>query len=389
MSRILQFVQNKLIFLILAVIIAGLFNVHFSGGWRFTPLICLLAALVMIYPSLVPLSFSGLKELKKHRWLLFLSAILNFIFVPLIAYLISGFLLADQPALRLGFIVLALLPGGGMVTTWALKSKADMPLTVGIIVLNLLLAIGLTPFGISYATKLLIKEKTSQVNQTIPDKNRVANKKIFSLPTENSITKQTPFVKQKSFSDNNNEECFIEKTTFGQASCGLQGSEITFLGLIAPVLFIVVFPLGLAWLTQRLIVKFKSQEYFQTVKKEFGQFSNLGLLIVLFVLMSLQNNATIFEQKYLLGKTFLALLFFYGLIFSVPYFIYKKFYPNAKGVALFWGSYLRYITLALGLGISLVFQNDQLSPLITVIVLSYFIQIPSSYYLSKIVKAKN
>ncbi len=387
MSRILQFIQNKLIFLILAVIIAGLFNVHFFGGWRFTPLICLLAALVMIYPSLVPLSFSGLKELKKHRWLLFLSTILNFIFGPLIAYLISGLFLADQPALRLGFIVLALLPGGGMVTTWALKSKADMPLTVGIIVLNLLLAIGLTPFGISYATKLLIKEQNTPHIQTTPAKKYQTNKKSFSLPKKNSAYHQSLVNNEKS--DNTNEECFIEKTTAGQASCGLSGSTITPFKIAIPILFIVVFPLGLAWLTQRLIIKFKGQEYFQTVKKEFGQFSNLGLLIVLFVLMSLQNNTTIFEQKYLLGKTFLTLLLFYGLIFSVPYFIYKKFYPNAKGVALFWGSYLRYITLALGLGISLVFQNNQLSPLILVIVLSYFIQIPSSHYLSKIIKVEN
>jgi len=67
-------------------------------------------------------------------------------------------------------------------------------------------------------------------------------------------------------------------------------------------------------------------------------------------------------------------------------FLYKNFFNNTDGKALVWGSYLRYITLALGLGISLIYGNSNLGGMIIIIVLSYFIQIPISFWLVKFLK---
>ena len=365
----LKIIQKNLIYFIILVIVGGLLNVHFFGGLKFTPLICLLAALVMIYPSLVPLSFSGLKKLKHHHLILGLSVILNFIIAPTVAYFVSGFFLPNEPVLRLGFIILSLLPGGGMVTTWALKSKADMVVTVGVILLNLVLAIGLTPFGISYATKLLA----------------VDNKPVENVSTQLSLNKNVSdnaTLKLKTEASSG-EGCAIEKATKGKASCSLGSGSITPFKIAIPIIFIIIFPLTLAWITQRVIIKFKGEKHLQGIKKKFGAFSNLGLLIVLFILMSLENNAMLFEQAHLIWRVLLGLFVFYGITFTIPYILYKKFFHNAEGKALLWGSYLRYITLALGLAISLIFQNENLAPVVLVIVLSYFIQIPSSYWIAK------
>ncbi len=364
MLKIIQ--KNLMLFIVLAMV-AGLANVQIFGGFEFTSLICLLAALVMIYPSLVPLDFGKIGEVKKHWKIMLISVVLNFVLAPLVAYWVSGIFLIDNPAMRLGFVILALLPGGGMVTTWALKSKSDMMTTVGIVLLNLLLAVVLVPFGISLATKKL-------------DLNQAKSVAVASSTVQ--MDSKLGYLQKK----NSQEECVVEKITDKKASCALGEGGITPIKIIIPIIFIIFFPLILAFGTQKMIIRYKGQKFFNEKKKTFGAFSNFGLLVVLFVLMSLKNNATIFEQAGLLLKIFIALLLFYGITFAVVYFLYKKFYNNSQGKALLWGSYLRYITLALGLAISLVFQDEALSPIILVIVLSYFIQIPSSFLIVKLLQ---
>ena len=380
-NKILNFVQKRLFFLIVAVILGGLLNVKLFGGYQFTPLICLVAALIMIYPSLVPLSFQSIGKIKKYKKLIGLSIVLNFVLAPIVAYIIGGIFLVNEPTLRLGLIVLALLPGGGMVTTWALKSRADMVVTIGIILVNLLLAITIVPFGISFAMNKLGLEKAPEISKS--------NLNFQKIATENKIKTNNVFDKNLNSDYVNKteaESCIVEKTTKGKASCGLGDGEITPFKIALPIIFIVIFPLILALITQKLIIKFKGIAFFNKKKKKFGDFSNLGLLVVLFLLMSLENNKTIFEQANLVLSVAGALIIFYGLIFIVPYLLYRKVYFNAQGKALLWGSFLRYITLALGLAISLVFQDEKLSPIILVIVLSYLIQIPSSFIITKILR---
>ena len=373
--KILNFVQDKLIFLTLGVIVLGLLNVKFFGGYDFTSLICLLAALVMIYPSLVPLSFDKFIEVKKHYKIVLISIILNFVIAPAIAYLVGVIILPGDLALRLGLIVLSLLPGGGMVTTWALKSKADMATTIGIILINLLLAIIIVPFGVSWFMGHMNLQKKSIENQL--------GQEMPLVPYADKFNNDSLSLDNKK---NNGESCVVEKISQGKSGCKLGGEGITPLKIALPIIFIILFPLFLAFITQKIILEQRGEKYFQKVKKKFGAFSNLGLLIVLFVLMSLKNTALVFEQFDVVLRVFIGLLLFYGLTFALVYFLYKKFYYNQQGRALLWGSYLRYITLALGLAISLVYQNQNLSPIIIVIVLSYFIQIPSSFLIVKLLR---
>ena len=377
LNKILKFIQENLLVLIILVIGAGLFNVKFFGGYKFTPLICLWAALIMIYPSLVPLSFDKIKEVKKYWRILLLSATLNFILAPTVAYFIGWLFLNEQPALRLGIILLALLPGGGMVTMWALKSKANMLTTVGIVLLNLLLAIVIVPFGLSYAMNQLQIDTTNSVKESTPDKSL---KNINAVPLNSSADLITLNNAEPA------ESCVIEKASQGIASCDFGGEGVTPMKIAIPIVFIILLPLILAFITQKLLLRKKSTEDAFKIKKRFGAFSNLGLLIVLFMLMSLEDNIVIFDSAILIWDIFIALLFFYGIIFSVSWFIYKKFYFNAQGKALLWGSYLRYITLALGFAISLVYQDKSLEPIILIIVLSYLIQIPSSYLISNLLR---
>ena len=345
--KILDNIQKYLFLWIAGAIFSGLAVVATSGGYPFSPFICLLAALVMIYPSLVPLDFGKLKiSLKDHK-LIFISLFFNFLISPALALLLGYVFLNENPALWIGLILLSLLPGGGMATTWALKSRSDMPSIVGIVIFNLLAAILIAPAAISHTLDRM----------EIPDQSELAS-----------------------------DVCPIGSLSGGVMSCGLGGGEMNSAKIGLAVFFIVVIPLIMAYISQKIIVYYKNREHLERLKPVFGKASNAGLILILFILMSLENNKIIFSNPELIAQSIFPLVWYYMVIGIMTFAVYRKFFNNSKGKALFWGTYLRYITLALGLAISFIFQDPNLSTMIIPIILSYFIQIPSSFWLAKHLK---
>lgn len=334
--------QKNLFWLIVVSIGSGLAIVYFTGGLIFTPLLCLAAALLMIYPSLVPLDFKRVALVGQHKKIIIISLLINFVVSPMLAVVIGWIFLAGEPSLWLGLILLSILPGGGMVTTWAYKSKADMPLTVSIVFANLLAAIVLAPFYLSLAMNKLSVLMTQQASGSCP----------------------------------------LSEVTSGSLNClfTVEGS-ISPLKIAVPIIFIIVIPLVLAYLTQVFYVKKFGQEKFALVKSKFAGFSNLGMLIVLVLLMSIRENKIIFSRPDLIPATILALLLYYAISLALAWRLGKNT-GGEKGRALVWGTYLRYITLALGLTISLVYQNSAYSLAIILVVMAYLIQIPSSFWLA-------
>ncbi|NTW22322.1 arsenic resistance protein [Candidatus Falkowbacteria bacterium] len=341
LDKILEYVQKNLFLLIVLSIAAGLSAVRLMGGIAFTPLLCLLAALLMIYPSLVPLDFKKIGSVRQHKMLVAVSLAANFIIAPLLAVVVGRIFLADEPALWLGLILLSVLPGGGMVTIWAYRSKADIALTVNIVTANLLAAIILSPFYLSAAMNKLA---TMAVNQPAGS-------------------------------------CTVSEATGGIFDCAFGGAgSISPAKIALPIIFIVAIPLLLAYLTQKHYLK-AGRERFETIKARYASFSNLGLLLVLFLLMSIKQNQIIFSRPDLIPKALLALLAFYGASLLLSWRL-GKVVGGERGRSLVWGTYLRYITLALGLAISIVYQDPTYSLTLIVAVMAYLVQIPSSFWLA-------
>ncbi len=342
--KLLDNVQKYLIFWILGAIVAGLSFMKLTGGYAFSSVICFVAALIMIYPSLVPLAFGKFKEVPKNYKIIVLSLIFNFIISPLLATAIGYLFLRSYPILWLGLLLISILPGGGMATSWALRSKAEMTTTVGIILVNLLAMIFIVPSFLSF----------------------VMNRLEGSVQPAGGM-------------------CVLSEVTGGAASCFLgNAGQISPSKIIFPIFFIIVIPMLLAYFTQTEIKKKKGAEYFDRIKSNFGKFSNLGLVVVLFMLMGIKNNIVIFKDPSLILAALLPLILFYFIYLAIILFVYFVFYKNEKGKAGVWGTYLRYITLALGLAISLIYQNGLLMVMVVIISLAYFIQIPSSFLLSRL-----
>lgn len=352
MNYLLNNIQKNLLWWIFGSVAVGLLNVKLFGGIGFSSLICLLAAFIMIYPSLVPLDFGKLRYVHKNLNIILVSLFLNFFMAPAAALILGYVFLQNYPALWVGIMLISLLPGGGMATTWALKSKADMPTVIGIIFSNLIAAIFVVPGALS-----LILTKFSQTQ----------------LVAELASTESG--------------SCSVSSATKGVLSCASAGS-ISPLKIAVPIIFIVVVPLVLAYVTQWILISKKGGDYFEKSKSFFSKFSNFGMVVMLLILMSLKSNEVIFVKPEMILLSVFPLVLFYLVQSFVAIGAYKKFFNNEKGKALVWGSYLRYITLALGLATSLIYTNQALSPVIVIIILAYFIQLPSSFLIVKYFEKK-
>ncbi|MBU4432036.1 hypothetical protein KKD60_02070, partial [Patescibacteria group bacterium] len=102
MQKFLIQIEKNMMWWLLSVSLAGILFSKFGGGIAFSSLICLLAALVMIYPSLLPLDFSELKTVHKNYKIISLTVLINFVISPALAYLFASLFLNNYPALKLG-----------------------------------------------------------------------------------------------------------------------------------------------------------------------------------------------------------------------------------------------------------------------------------------------
>lgn len=74
------------------------------------------------------------------------SLVLNFIWVPILGWLLGGLFLADSPALRLGFIMLLVTPCTDWYLVFTSLARGNVPLSAALLPINLLTQILLLPF---------------------------------------------------------------------------------------------------------------------------------------------------------------------------------------------------------------------------------------------------
>lgn len=342
---LLDLVQRKLFPFILLAVLGGILFGRVTGGFAFSPVLCALAAFVMIYPSLVPLPFDRLRSGFFAYREIGRSLFVNLVVSPFVAWSLGAVFLADEPALRIGLLLLALLPGGGMATTWALRSRADLPATIGIILSNLFASVVVTAFVLPLSMERLMPAASAPVSET--------------------------------------GVCLFEETTGGALSCGMGTDGPSALSLAVPMIVIVLVPLSAAFLTEAVLVRRYGKARSDAIRERFGQASNAGLILVLFLLMSLESNRVLFEHPGLLLRSAIPVVALYAILLSGALLSAGKDCRTPRGKALVWGSFLRYVTLALGLSVSLVFQDPAYALAIIPVVLAYFVQIPLSFRLER------
>lgn len=105
----------------------------------------LVATIIMIYATLVGFKFTELTSIKGSKILVF-SILINFLVIPMIAYLIGKTFLTEYPIMFAGLALAALLPTSGMTISWTALQKGNVPASVKLTVFGLIIGSILTPW---------------------------------------------------------------------------------------------------------------------------------------------------------------------------------------------------------------------------------------------------
>ncbi|NUQ81742.1 MAG: arsenic resistance protein [Bacteroidetes bacterium] len=148
------------------------------------------------------------------------------------------------------------------------------------------------------------------------------------------------------------------------------------------IIAVIIVPLLMGDMTRRWIIEKKGEEYFKSKKPLFAGLSSLGLLVVLFLIMSLDVNTMIIENPVLVGKAIIPLVLYYLLMFGLSTLLTSKL-PFPVGVAVVFGTSVRYLALALGIAVPLLGDGTSSALVVLMVALAFFVQVPLSSVYSK------
>lgn len=260
---------------------------------------------MLVYPMMVTLNFKSMTQKINYK-LQGTTQLINFIAFPLIAYLIGLVFFQEEPFLRLGLLLIALLPTSGMTISWTVMAKGNVNAAIRMVVIGLLLGAILSPFYIS----------------------------------------------------------------------GLLGTavDVPVWDIISQILIVVFVPLILAILTQYILIKIYNAETFHyNIKKKFPPFSTLGVVLIIFVAISLKAQVIIKNPEIILTILIpLIIMYLFFILISVS--VARFFFNRNDGIALVNGTLIRSLSLALAITLS-AFPDAKLTALMIAIAYTLQVQI--------------
>ncbi|OIJ20867.1 arsenic resistance protein [Anaerobacillus alkalidiazotrophicus] len=100
----------------------------------------------MLYVTFLQIPIEELKKAFKNIRFTYAAVTLNFLWTPILAWILGLFFLADSPALYIGFIMLMVTPCTDWYLIFTGIAKGNLALSTAILPLNLLLQVVLLPF---------------------------------------------------------------------------------------------------------------------------------------------------------------------------------------------------------------------------------------------------
>ena len=165
LRKIFTFPARNLLYVIPAVILAALINGRFVDTSPMKTMI-LPVAMMTIFPAMIGFQPRELIRFTDQR-LMVVNLVLNFLVLPLGALLIGSLLLAPWPELRMGLLIISVIPGGNMTVAFTMlfggNVKASLKLSVGNLILGSLLA----PLYLYVLAGKLVEIDIFQISKTI------------------------------------------------------------------------------------------------------------------------------------------------------------------------------------------------------------------------------
>jgi len=154
------------------------------------------------------------------------------------------------------------------------------------------------------------------------------------------------------------------------------------LGIIKTIFLVFIIPLILGDLTRRVIVRLKSPEFFdRRVKPNLGSAGAVGILILVFLIMSLERNTILLKNLDRMAIMVPPVILFYGFLYLIStawawVLMRSGALPGEKAVVIVYTSVARHVNISLALILS-SFPVEQSSPMILLVMVAYVIQVPS------------
>jgi ACR3 family arsenite efflux pump ArsB len=300
---LLAMLQNQLVISVPVAMLLGIIVGYFYET-SFLKKLIIPATFLMVYPMMVPMNFKKLLE-KGDLRLLIITQLFNFILVPALGYFIGWLFFYDNIAMRIGVLLIALIPTSGMTITWTGIAKGNMHEAIRITISGLLLGAVLAPVYL--------------------------------------------------------------KGMLGEAV------DIPLSRIFIQIAMVVFVPLVLGNITQKWLVKTRGKEKFQKeLKQKFPPFSTLGVLMIVFIAMSVKSKAILARPEMLLGIIG-PLVVFYLLLFFMSIFKARTFFVKADAIAMVYGTAMRNLSIALAIAMTVFKQAG--SDIALVIAIAFIVQV--------------
>jgi arsenite transporter len=130
------------------------------------------------------------------------------------------------------------------------------------------------------------------------------------------------------------------------------------LGIIKTIFLVFIIPLILGDLTRRVIVRLKSPEFFdRRVKPNLGSAGAVGILILVFLIMSLERNTILLKNLDRMAIMVPPVILFYGFLYLIStawawFLMQSGALPGEKAVVIVYTSVARHVNISLALILS-------------------------------------
>ena len=164
---------------------------------------------------------------------------------------------------------------------------------------------------------------------------------------------------------------------------GLMGAvvSIPMAKIFKQIMVVVVLPLVLGNITQRLLIKrYGMARYQKDLKPIFPPFSTLGVLGIVFVAMALKAQS-IASNPAQLAALAAPLVLLYGVNFLLSTLVGKFFFGRGDAIALVYGTVMRNLSIALAIAMT-AFGKDG-TEIALIIALAYIIQVQAAAWYVK------
>jgi len=165
LQKIFTFPARNLMYVIPATIIAALVCGRYADTSSLKNMI-LPVAILVIYPAMIGFQPRELFNFSEMR-LLSVNLLLNFAILPLAALGIGTLFLQQWPDLRIGLLLISLIPGGNMVTAFTMLFDGNVKASLKLSVTNLILGSLLAPIYLYLLLGTIVEIDIIHIGSTI------------------------------------------------------------------------------------------------------------------------------------------------------------------------------------------------------------------------------